>query len=54
MDSWTPLGESDPAEIKGFWQRFLAATGRHPETPQLEAWPFGAWGEALEAGCRIE
>ncbi|MCP4959031.1 MAG: hypothetical protein GY925_07135, partial [Actinomycetia bacterium] len=21
MDSWTPLGESDPADIKGFWQR---------------------------------
>lgn len=41
MDARTPLGEPDPDDIAAFWQRFLAATDRPPETPQPEDWPFG-------------
>ncbi len=41
MDSRTPLGEADPAQLTAFWQRFLAATGRDPATPRPDAWPFG-------------
>lgn len=41
MDERTPLGASDAADIADFWQRFLAATDRPPETPLPEAWPFG-------------
>ncbi len=41
VDSQTPLGNSNPDEIEDFWQRFLATTGRSPETSQPGAWPFG-------------
>ena len=41
MNAQTPVGESDPGAIEDFWQRFLAATDRPPETPQPGAWPFG-------------
>ncbi|MEM9564759.1 MAG: ASCH domain-containing protein [Actinomycetota bacterium] len=41
MDQRTPLGDADPAELAAFWQRFLAATGRHGATPRPDAWPFG-------------
>ena len=41
MDARTPFGSADPDAIADFWQRFLATTGRPPDTPQPGAWPFG-------------
>lgn len=41
MEQQTPLGQVEPTEIEEFWKRFLTVTGRHDDTPQPEAWPFG-------------
>lgn len=41
MDRRTPFGQLEQVEIDEFWQRFLAATDRPPDTPQPEAGPFG-------------
>ncbi len=48
MDPQPPFGEVDPSEIAGFWQRFLVATDRRPDTPQPEAWPFGDSSELAD------
>lgn len=41
MDQQTQGDDFHPNAISEFWQRFLAASGRQPDTPQPEAYPFG-------------
>lgn len=41
MDPEARFSEVEPIEIAEFWQRFLTATDRHPETPQPGPWSFG-------------
>lgn len=50
MNEQTPFGTTEPTEIKEFWKRFLAATGRDADTPQPEAWPFG---DSVELADRL-
>jgi uncharacterized protein YhfF len=37
----TPLGEPDPAEIAGFWARYLETSGGDPSVPAPASWCFG-------------
>ncbi len=40
--------EPDADEVAAFWTRFLAATGRNPDEPVPDAWPFGDTAELAE------
>jgi uncharacterized protein YhfF len=41
----TPVGQPDPAEVDGFWQRYLAAHGPDPVPPRPVA---GCFGDTVE------